>query len=230
MPPPVQPAPSAPPRRSVVAPLALALMLVVGGSAYLYWQQADQAPPPAAPSPDTGGYLDAPPGPRGPDVLGPLLTPGAPAPSTSDLLLSRPGDQPLASEPAKLAPYPGAKRLAGVARRGGAGDEQMSFWSIPQASVGAVVAYYRQQAADHGFTIALRSPGRRLRGPRGPATHPWGQRPVSRMYLRPGPDGRPRIDQVLTVYVTPDSATGVRVVIWLRQPAVAPGPAAEPRP
>lgn len=69
-----------------------------------------------------------------------------------DALAALPGDEPLAAEPAGLPPYAGGTRLMGLRRTTGRQIDDMAYWSMPDAGVDDLAAFYAQAAEALGFS------------------------------------------------------------------------------
>ncbi len=72
--------------------------------------------------------------------------------SLDELLAVSPDDQPLAGDPADLAPFPGATRLAGTKRPDAAMTEMFSHWQVRDVGIDQLIEHYTSAAAKAGFT------------------------------------------------------------------------------
>ena len=182
-------------RRILVAAvwLAIAIMavaLTIGAwRAYRQMRKPDHPPP----APATMTYQPGHPT----DDTALLFSPKAR--SASDLLRIAPGDQPLATEPADLAPPAGSTRIAGLRRRAGSMLQDIAVHRVP-GDLDAAVLHYVKAATAAGFTELTGKPP------------------------SPGSAALIRDDQQLIIQSAPDDDRHTRVLIMLRyaDPATPP--------
>jgi hypothetical protein len=211
-------------RRAALAPMAIALLVVLLFAALAFYQDWGKAPP--APSPAATGrqgpYSDMESnfrrGPMNPRRMLESLDADAQS-QAGDLLKLRPGDERLDTEPAGLAPFPPdelvrTERLSGLRRRSEWGAEEIVVWELHGVDPGDAIDHYEEQARKMGFTD-VRTMGRRP----GPAmTRPAAiNRVFSRLANAPPVGPEPPHYELLVVRAGP-TTDGSRVVLWLRYP------------
>lgn len=230
-----------PPRRAALMPMAVALTFVLLFAAYLGYQRLTEPPPPPAPPATTNpqmlfsdldpGWYRGPMNPRG--ILD-SLDAEAYMGSASGLLSLQPGDEPLETEPADLAPFPRdelvkVQRLSGLRRTSPGTVEEIAVWELDGVDPGDAMSHYESEAARVGFHI-LRGTGRRGRMPGLPATPPTTQAAggENRVFARVDrhdaakPAGMAR--HQLLIVRSSTTPNGCRIVLWLRYPMQTPPP------